>query len=249
MLKELSTDHQLGLYGVGYQFGYAITSVVLSAFLLIWYPFIFAQKDEEEQRRIQGAAMLHIPVLILLLSLPVALFAPEIIDLLTSQEKFNAAWYYIPVILASYLFWGLFQVAQTPFYIVKRTGELPRIVGLAAAANILLNFLLVPPMGAMGAALATLFALLLLAILTLRAARALQVIPVEWARTAGPLVITALAGIALYAVPLDDSWSMPIRSGTLLLGTLWLIGPYLNAEERAQVKDLIVSVKAKLGGS
>lgn len=249
MLKELSTDEQLGLYGVGYMFGYAVTSVVLSAFLLIWYPFIFAQKDEREQLRIQGAATLHIPTLILLLSLPVALFAPEIIRLLTSKTEFFAAWQYIPVILASYLFWGLFQVAQTPFYLRKRTADLPRVVVIATAANIGLNFLLIPTMGAMGAALATLFALLLLALLVLRAARSLQEVPVEWHRTAAPICITALAGVVLYAIPQDSPWSLGARIAVLIGGSLWLVGPYLTADERRQARDLIGAVRAKLGGS
>lgn len=247
MLKELSTDTQLGLYDVGYQFGYAVTSVVLSAFLLIWYPFVFSQKDVEEQRRVQGAAMLHIPVLILLLSLPVALLAPEIVALLTSSPEFEPAWTYIPVILASYLFWGLFQVAQTPFYVHRRTGDLPRIVGVAAAANIAANLALIPAFGAMGAALATLVALALLAFLTLRAARTLDDIPVAWRRAAGPWAVAAAAGVALYAVPAGSGAWLPARVATLVLASAWLVGPYLTRDERSQIMGLVTSLRARAG--
>lgn len=229
----------LGRYDVGYQFGYAVNSVVLGAFLLIWYPFIFGLKSREEQSAVMAKASLHIPALIVLLSLPIALLAPEIIDVLTANPEFDGAWVFIPVILVSYVFWGLFQIGQTPFYIHKQTRRLPLVVGSAAAINIGANLLLIPPLGAMGAALATLLAMAALALLTRLAARRVEIIAID-RRVVHLLVISLAAGAALYLVPQDAfaTW-FALRVAVLIAGAGWLLGPFLTRDERAQIVALV----------
>ena len=246
MLNELSTKYELGLYGVAYQFGFAVTSVVLGAFLLIWYPLIFSIKTTREQRDLIRAASLHVPAIILFLSLPIALFAPEIVEILTSQREFDPAWRYIPVILVSYLFWGLFQITQTPFYIHKQTRRLPPIVGTAAAINIGLNLILIPRLGAMGAAYSTFLALAALAALTHVAASKLEPVEPPEGRAVTLVLISVAAALALFAMPADP-WGVwfAARSAVMIASMAWLIGPFLTRHERAQVVGMI---RDKLGG-
>ncbi|MFH0947279.1 MAG: oligosaccharide flippase family protein [Planctomycetota bacterium] len=243
MMPSLVSMHALGLYDVGYKFGSAMTALVLGPFLFIWYPFIFSLKDEEKRREVISNAALHTPTVLVAMSLPVALLAPEIIRLLT-DPKFHGAWIYIPIVLFSYLFWGLFQIIQMPFYVHKRTGDLPRVVGAAALLNIVLNFALMPLMGAMGAALATLAALVFLAAVGRRAANRLELIPIDWGRIGKLGLVCAVAAGAIHLVPLEAALSLPLRLATLILGLAYLAGPFLTRRERAQLRELLSAIRS-----
>ena len=243
MMPSLVSMHQLGLYEVGYKFGSAMTGLVLGPFLFIWYPFIFSLKDEEKRREVNSNAALHTPTVLVAMSLPLALLAPEVIRLLT-DPKYHEAWIFIPIVLFSYLFWGLFQMIQMPFYVHKRTGDLPRVVGAAAVANILLNLLLMPLMGAMGAALATLGALAFLAAIGRRAANRLEVIPIDWVRIGKLGLVCAVAGGVIHLVPIDAGISLPLRLATMVLGLAYLAGPFLTKKERSQVLELLTAIRS-----
>lgn len=248
MMPYLSDFGQLGLYGIGYKFGAAMTSLVLGPFLFIWYPYIFSLKDAEQRREIISSAALHTTTILVALSLPVALLAPEIIRLLT-DEKFHNAWIYIPLILFSYLFWGLFQMVQTPFYVHKRTADLPKVVGGAALVNVLMNFLLVPPLGAMGAALATGIAFVFLTITARLFANRLEVVPIDWRRIGSLASICLITGIVVHLVPLGWWGSLPLRILTMV-GCLTYLGTgFLRPDERAHVFALVRSLRRRSGST
>lgn len=228
---------ELGLYGVGYRFGYAVSGVVLGAFLLIWYPFVFGLAGDAERRSVVGAAAVHVPAFMVLASLPLALFAPEVVAWFTAEE-FHRAWIYVPPVLFAYLFWSAYQVLQTPFYIVKRTAALPALVAIAAAANVAINCALLPRVGAMGAAFATAAAFALLAALGRRKAEAVFPVPVAWRRLALPLAVCGIAAAGLAAAPIGTGASLAWRSAALVAGAGLLVGPYLAPTERAALVGL-----------
>jgi O-antigen/teichoic acid export membrane protein len=62
----------------------------------------------------------------------------------------------VPVILLSYVFYGVYINLMAGIYIEKKTKYLPYITGGAAIINVAANFILIPVMGMMGAAITTL---------------------------------------------------------------------------------------------
>jgi len=240
MLAKFASMYSLGLYGIGYRFGYAVTAIVLSAFLLIWFPFIFSVEDKDERKHVLSQAALFVPAVLLMLSLPVALFAPELVALFTDKQYFYA-WHFVPVIMFGYLAWGAFQVFQTPFFVHKKTSRLPVMVGMAAVINISFNVLLLPILKTMGAAYATVIAQFFLAFVVRSQAQKLEAFPVAWRRFVPLLVICAVAGVSLYVVPIEGLTSMLIRGGVLVASGLYLVGPFLKKEERAQVVTMVRS--------
>lgn len=231
LFGAFSTLDELGNYGIGYKLGYAVTGVLLSAFLLIWYPFVFAVKDDARRRETLGRCAALVPAALLVASLPVALFAPEIVRGL-ADPKFHESWRIVPIVAFAYLFWGLFQVLQTPIYVAGRTRELPRFVALAALANVVANMLLLPRFGGIGAALATVFSLALLAVLARRVANRIEPFAVDWTRLARLLAPCALCAGALYGAggdPIAASW----RAALMVAAILWTLLVWIAPAERA----------------
>lgn len=226
-----------GLYGVGYKIGSIVNAAVLGAFLFIWYPFVFGIREDRERRELLSRALLHVPVLISALSLPLALFAPEAVALLM-DPKFHPAWRYVPVVLLAYVFWSAFQVAQTPFYVHGQTGRVPVLVLAAAAVNLALNVLLLPLVGPMGAAFATLCAFAVLALIAWRSALPLDGVRFEGRRLAWPIGTWLSALLMLYGPPTGEP--LPLLPRLLLLAVLApvYLRLFLRRDERAALLGL-----------
>jgi O-antigen/teichoic acid export membrane protein len=232
LFGAFSTLDELGGYGIGYKLGYAVTGVLLSAFLLIWYPYVFAVKVDEERREMLGRAAVLVPAALFAASLPVALFAPEIVRAL-ADPKFHEAWRIVPIVAFAYLFWGLFQVLQTPIYVAGRTGELPRFVALAALANIAANAVLLPPLGGLGAALATVFSLAALSWLARRAANRIERFAVDWRRLAILLAPSAACAFALYGGA-DGPIAPALRAALFVVIATWMVLGWSTRAERSE---------------
>jgi O-antigen/teichoic acid export membrane protein len=80
-----------------------------------------------------------------------ALFAKDLIMLLT-PARFHASAIYVPPVILGYLFLGFYFNVGTPIFYYKKTKLLPFITGFAAICNITLNYLLIPRFGAIAAA-------------------------------------------------------------------------------------------------
>ncbi len=238
LFRAFSTLDELGMYGIGFKFGYAPTAVVLSAFLLVWYPFVFGIKDEGERRRLLSQASLFVPALLVLVSLPVALFAPEILALFTDPQ-YHSAWPLVPPLLFAYLFWGLYQIVQTPFYVAYRTDRSPRVVLIAAVGNVAATIALLPALGAMGAALATIASMALLTVVARAASRRIEPYPIDWARLLTLAVPCAAAAAALYIVPVGSNVSLVVRAATALLACGWLAFFFVRKDERDRMAALL----------
>ena len=77
-----------------------------------------------------------------------------IADLLYSKDFF-VAWKYVPPLLVGAVFNGIALFEGCLFTAVKRTKDVSKTTILAVLVNIVLNFLLIPKLGALGAAIAT----------------------------------------------------------------------------------------------
>jgi O-antigen/teichoic acid export membrane protein len=99
-----------------------------------------------------------------------------------------------------------------------RTGVVAIAVCAAAAANLLLNLLLLPPLGLAGAALATTLAYGLLYLGLRRGAAATTPVPAPPTRLRVLIALAVLAGLAAAAVP--DTPLLLVVRGALVLGTM-----------------------------
>ncbi len=159
MLKELAGPsglHQVGLYSVSYKLGVAMLLFV-RAFGYAWIPFSISISEDSDAKETYSRVMTYFLLFGMFLFLCLSLFASEIIRVFANSKYMQGA-QVVPVILLSYLCYGIYVNLMAGVYIEKRTSPLPFIVGGAALVNLVLNFVLIPRYGMMGAAYATLVA-------------------------------------------------------------------------------------------
>ncbi|MBI5363334.1 MAG: polysaccharide biosynthesis C-terminal domain-containing protein [Planctomycetes bacterium] len=239
----------VGVYGLCYKLGSIGNALVFEAFALIWYPFVFGVREEEHLKRLIRAVLVYFTLVMSVVSLALALFSPELVRVMADASFFDAH-RGLPLVAAGYLFWSVYQIVSTVFFVRERTWMVSALVAGAAVLNLALNALLVPRMGWMGAAWAT--------CATFGALAAAAWIVAERAWRVGHETVRVLTppavGIALYAA---SCWidapapvaAMTIKAGLVLAlpGILWMSG-YLKAEEKDKLRELVRKGRSAAGG-
>ncbi|MBK7877019.1 MAG: lipopolysaccharide biosynthesis protein [Planctomycetes bacterium] len=226
-------EDQVGLYGLAYKLGSIGNTVVFEAFALIWYPFVFAVKDDESVRRIIRAVLVYFTLLLAFVTLGLALFSPEIVRVM-ADERFFEAHTVLPLVAGGYLAWGVYQVVGTVFYLRERTWLVSALVAGAAALNFALNAFLVPRHGYVGAAWATLATFACLAGAAWIVAERTWRIGHETLRVLAPIVLAAGLFVGARAgAEAAPAHGLAIRTlGVLLLPGILAVGGYLNRQEK-----------------
>jgi O-antigen/teichoic acid export membrane protein len=244
-VQRIHGEAAVGVYGVAYKLGAMGNAVVLEAFGLIWFPFVFAIVREEEARLVCRKIATYASAGFAFLTLGLALFAEEIVRLMAAEEYRDAA-RTLPIIAFAYLFWALFQVLHTTFYLRKRTGHIAALVGGAAALNLGLNAVLVPSHGGLGAAWATLGSFAFLTGATWIAAERLWPVGFEVRRVLFPIVLAAGMAWAATHLPAEGSLAwITIAKIVLLVGFLTVLAccGFLDRAEKAKIKALLAEVR------
>lgn len=235
-------EGEVGIYALGYKLGSAGNAIVFEAFGLIWFPFVFALRDEEERRELCRKVATLLTALLCFVALGLSLFAREIVGRM-ADARYAEAWSGIPLVAAGYVFWALYQVVHTGFYLRERTGLVAWTTGLAACANLGLNAWLVPRLGWMGAAWATLATFVLLALVAWRAAERVWPVRYEAGRIAA-LVALAAGVWAAGRLLLPESGLASLLTRAALLGAFPMIvwgGGFLNRGEREMIQRAFLS--------
>jgi O-antigen/teichoic acid export membrane protein len=237
----------VGQYSIAYKLGSIANAVFLEAFGLVWFPYIFGVKDPEAARAICRAVMKYFTALMCCASLALAVFSPEIVRIMAAPEFFESH-RAMPLIVAGYVAWAIYQIASTGLYVRERTASISWLVAGAAALNLALNRVLVPSMGYMGSAWATLATFGALALATWVLAERAMHAGYEVFRVLLPVA----AGVALYfasaQVPAAATpGGLAARLGLVLVlpALLWTSG-YLRAEEKAELASVVRTIASAI---
>ena len=161
-LQHFASLSAVGVYAVGYKFGYAISVLLIQPFNMMWQARMYMVYQRSDHREIfQQVFMLYASVLTFA-GLAVALFSSEIIRLMV-DPRYSASEPVVPVVAFAYVFLGLAYYLQLAMFLTGRTGLIGAVSVGAAAVNLLLDYVLIRRYGMIGAAWATVLGFLVLA--------------------------------------------------------------------------------------
>lgn len=152
LIKGFLTVGDVGIYGVGYQLA-SIIHLLLMSFQLSLTPLIYSHHQNPETPHKLAALFRYFVAASLLLSAGIALFSPELVQLLTRPDYY-AAWTVIPLLVPSMLLSYMYMFAPGPA-LMKRTTIIAGINIGGAVSNFVLCVVMIPIWGIQGAALAT----------------------------------------------------------------------------------------------
>jgi O-antigen/teichoic acid export membrane protein len=245
---------EVGTYSMGVSFGLT-QKLFLSAFEYAWAPFYYAAARERGAAALFAAVTTYGVAALGLLTAGLSATARDLLDLMTRGVFVDAApvvaWTAVGVLLQ-----GIYLLTSIGLNITKKTGYYPVSTIVAAAANVGLNYALVPRYGMMGAAWANAAGYALQAGLAFTFSQQVYPVPYEYgrlARVAGASIAAFLAGAALPAMP--PLFGLVVRGAVVVsvfTGLLSVSGFFSRAElsvlsrlnPRARSEEEVASVAA-----
>ncbi len=220
---------EVGVYSVAVRVSSAIVFLMI-AFRTAWPAFAYSIEDDREARRTYSYVLTYVVFVSCWVSLGFGLLAPWIVHLLARNPSFQRA----SEAVALLSFGGAAYIAYTVMAIgsgrARKTQWNWVIAGFAAAVNIGLNVLLIPPYGMEGAAIATCAAYVALFAGMVVYSQEVYYVPYQWRR-----VLTATA-VAVGLNVVGSALHVPLVVAILLVlvfpFALIPLGFYLPAELR-----------------
>ena len=199
-LQHLRSLDEVGVYAVGYKFGFLINFLLVAPFVTMWQARMFKIHAHPEHRRIFGRVFLLYSLVLMFAALALSVLSPEIVRVMV-DPKFSSSQNVIPLVAFAYVFWGIGFYGQLGMYLTNRT-NLIGIVGIGAAVlNLALNYFLILRYGMLGAAWATLLSFMAVAAANYRLSQRVFPLPLAVGRLAAAFALC----VGLYLV--SQEWS------------------------------------------
>ena len=253
-LQHLQSLDAVGVYAVGYKFGYMLNYMLVQPFLVMWQSRMFVIHARPDHGKIFGQFFMLYSVLLIYAGLGLAVLSPEIVRLMVVNPSFAASREVIPVVSLAYIFYGLSFYAQVGMFVTNRT-KLIGIVGtICAVLNLALNYFLILRFGMLGAAWATMLSFLALAVGTYWLSNRVYPLPLA----VGRVGITLMLAVMFYLFSRFSSGSLAVALlvKALLLAAFPLLvweARILSPEEISTIlagrDSALASVSRMFGGS
>src|SRR3954447_7248976 len=229
---------EAGLYSLAVKFAQAV-NVLVRGFQLAWPPLAYSIRDDEEARRTYATVVTLFVAGCAFLVTGMWLFSRWIVRALAAPEFFDS-YEAIGLIATAVTLYALYLVLVV---ILGRTGRTEFNFPAAIAAlvvNVVLNLLLVPPLGIVGAGLALVASYLVVLGLMYAFTQRLFPVPYEWGRLLRIVfTVAALVGIAELLVPTSGALGLLLRALLFAAYPLALLATgFFTPGERRQLARL-----------
>ncbi|HQU70875.1 MAG: polysaccharide biosynthesis C-terminal domain-containing protein [Calditrichaeota bacterium] len=231
LVKYLLNADALAVYGASYKFGSALLLLVM-AFRNAWQPFFLKTADRPDAQQLYARVMSYFVTGAALIVLIGTLFLEDLLTLTLFgygpllKPAYWAGIGIIPVILLSYVFYGMYVILTPGFYIRKKSQYMILFTGSAGLSNVIANFILLPWLQSFwGAAWATLISYVAMALSIYWVGQRLYPIQLEWARLAK--VFSLLGAVMLIYYSADPDFGVRLTMAVMILVTMaiWILTP------------------------
>ncbi len=245
VLNQAHGPAEVGIYSLGYQFGFILYMLGAQPFLQAWNPARFSQlklgRPERDVAYSEGLFLLT--VMVGSVAVAMALGIRPAIAILAAPDYQSAA-VIVPMILVAYCLQALSDAMQFGVDAAERTLYSSLVMWGAAAITVVLYLVLIPRYGTLGAAAATALGFLCRFFLMQRAAQHVFPIGYRWKRT---LEAIALAGAFMVAAQFLTT--APVRLAVVAGPSLFLAYAaatwflLLKADERSYAAGALMRLK------
>jgi O-antigen/teichoic acid export membrane protein len=229
-LQRLGSLELVGVYAVGYKFGFMMNHLVVQPFFTMWQSRMYAIHAQPQHVAIFRRIFDLYSLGLIYAGLAMSLFAPLAVHFM-AERKFWGNQDLIPVVVLGYVFYGLSYYAQLGLLLTDRT-RIVAVIGTAAASlNLLSNYVLISKFGMMGAAWATALSFVWLAAANYLCSQRVFRLPLSLSRMwAGLIAAAATYVLCRNLTPNAPAMALLVRGIVLvmfpiLLWKLGLLGP------------------------
>ncbi|HZI89299.1 MAG TPA: oligosaccharide flippase family protein, partial [Candidatus Polarisedimenticolia bacterium] len=181
---------QVGIYALGYKFGFMLNMLAVAPFLQMWEAQMFVVQKETSPGPVYARVFEYFAALLLLAVLGVSIFIQDILRVVASPEYAGAA-AIVPIVALAYVLNGWGQYFRLGMLLTKRTQVIAVIMTATGVLTIGLYVVLIRSHHALGAAMATLLSFAFMMTWTYIESQRLYRVPYDLRR------IAAVAGLAV----------------------------------------------------
>jgi len=186
----------VGIYALGYKFGFMVNMLAVAPFLQMWQAQIFIVEKEPNAPAIYVRLFEYFAALILFAVLALSIFIKDVLRLLAGPEYFPAH-AIVPIVALAYVFNGWSQCFRLGMLLTRKTRPIATIMVGSGVVTLILYALLIRRFHALGAAVATLLSYAFMMVWTYVASQRLHSVPYDLRRIAAVLGIAGLCyGVA-----------------------------------------------------
>lgn len=196
IIKLLRDYSSVGLYDLGYRVAGILNMFFIMPFGLALMPAAYKMYNQPGDKRYYSKMMTYLTYFLVWLGLGLSLFSKEVISTFTLNSSYLPAYKVIPIVVFSYVFFGMRYFSSLGLYLTKNTRYVAITTIFASLLNIGLNFLFIPKYGMIAAAWNTLISFIVLYFLTNYYSDKFFKIPFENSK----LVKVILVGTAFYFI-------------------------------------------------
>lgn len=247
ILMQLTDSATAGVYQINYKLG-VFMMLFVSMFQYAWQPFFLHNAKEKDAPEIFSRVLSYFVIAGSIVLVFLSLFIENIVQISIMGRTFIDSRYWVglpivPVVLAGYLFNGIYVNLTAGIFIKEKTKYIPYVTAAGALVNVVVNFSLIPVWGIMGAALATFASYVVMATGLYMVTRRIYKIEYEYSRLIKTFLSVALTSVALYTFELHSAYLKVLLFAAFILMLLLL--NVIRKNEMASIAGLVIRKKGK----
>jgi O-antigen/teichoic acid export membrane protein len=228
-IAQYKGQAEVGVYSVAVRISSAIVFLMI-AFRLAWPAFAYSIDEDREAKRTYSYVLTYLVFVCCWVSLALGVLAPWLVDVLAPKHSFHRAADAVALLAFASTAYAAYTVVAIGIGRARQTQFNWVVSGIAAALNVVLNVILIPPYGMIGAAISTAAAYLALFLGMVLNSHRVYPVAYQWRR------VVTLGTVAIGLTVLGSVLDVPL-AGAILIAlcyplALLPLGFYLPAERR-----------------
>lgn len=224
-----------GLYGIAYKFP-NLATVVVGIFSQAWRMSAITERNSRTVSNFYSNIFSMMQTVMFLASAGIMLILRPLIIPFFVAESFAESYFYVPILLGAVVFQSFSNFLASIYEASNKTTHSLISSSIGAAANIVLNLILIPTMGISGAAVATLASYIIVFVYRIIDTKKLLYMKVYWAKIGVNMTLLVIMAMSIMFLPYG-AWQNVINA------VIFVIIAALNFKSCIQAVKLVVNKK------
>jgi O-antigen/teichoic acid export membrane protein len=226
---------EVGVYALGYKFGFIFTMLAWMPFEKIWDSERYVIYQQQNAREVYQRTFLYISFILILAGLCISIYTRDLLRIM-SAPAFWDAYMIVPVIILAYIFQAWSKFCSFGLLVHHKTMQIAYAELIAAGVITAAYFVLIPAYGMHGAAWATVIGFIVRFYWTNRKATQLYDMELPWIKVGLTGLIAVAVFLASFLAPDHLVQSILVRTVLIIsfIGVFFML-PIMSSSEKAEV--------------